>query len=112
MFDRYSIAQGRLLNPARPYRTPVLQNRFAVKKYAELPIDHSHTTLKYQALHAAVEFGHLDSARLLVTMGAKVKERTTLFCKGSHVVFCFLLFLSPFSYKYECFRLIFFPVYV
>ncbi|CAM9573263.1 unnamed protein product [Pylaiella littoralis] len=44
--------------------------------YAEgLPIDHSHTTLKYQALHAAVEFGHLDSARLLVTMGAKVDAR-------------------------------------
>ncbi|CAM9168361.1 unnamed protein product [Ectocarpus fasciculatus] len=40
-----------------------------------LPIDHSHTTLKYQALHAAVEFGHLDSARLLVAMGAKVDAR-------------------------------------
>lgn len=37
-----------------------------------LPIDHSHTTLKYQALHAAVEFGRLDIARLLVAMGAKV----------------------------------------
>lgn len=41
-------------------------------KRAGLPIDHSHTTLKYQALHAAVEFGHLDAARLLVCMGAKV----------------------------------------
>eukprot|EP00752_Nemacystus_decipiens_P005219 g4738.t1 len=40
-----------------------------------LPIDHSHTTLKYQALHAAVEFGHLDAARLLVCMGAKVDAR-------------------------------------
>ncbi|CAM9236775.1 unnamed protein product [Scytosiphon promiscuus] len=40
-----------------------------------LPIDHSHTTLKYEALHAAVEFGHLDSARLLVAMGAKVDAR-------------------------------------
>lgn len=41
---------------------------------AGLPVDHVHTTLKYQALHAAVEFGHLDSARLLVAMGAKVGE--------------------------------------
>lgn len=41
-------------------------------EHTGLPIDHSHTTLKYQALHAAVEFGHLDAARLLVCMGAKV----------------------------------------
>ena len=41
-------------------------------EHAGLPIDHAHTTLKYQALHAAVEFGHLDAARLLVCMGAKV----------------------------------------
>lgn len=57
--------------------------------HAGLPIDHSHTTLKYQALHAAVEFAHLDSARLLVAMGAKVllslrtiKAINT--CKGAH----------------------------
>lgn len=41
---------------------------------AGLPLDHVHTTLRYQALHAAVEFGHLDSARLLVAMGAKVRK--------------------------------------
>lgn len=45
---------------------------------AGLPIDHCHTTLKYQALHAAVEFGHLDAARLLVCMGAKVGVNRSL----------------------------------
>lgn len=38
-----------------------------------LPLDHVHAHLKYQALHAAAEFGYLDSARLLVAMGAQVQ---------------------------------------
>lgn len=45
--------------------------------YAGLPIDYPHSTLKYQALHAAVEFGHLDCARLLVELGAKVLPGTS-----------------------------------
>lgn len=41
-----------------------------------LPIDHVHTRLKYQALHAAAEFGYLDCARFLVAIGAKVRATT------------------------------------
>ncbi|CAM9852318.1 unnamed protein product [Choristocarpus tenellus] len=50
-----------------------------------LPINHHHTKLKYQALHLAAEFGHLDTVRLLVAMGAMVDcrggpdERSPLF---------------------------------